>query len=245
MLKGLSAPRPPGQGQASTVRASLTKGLWLFCCYLSVSTNARVAGTEIPSTPTPLADTRRAGLSAVARASSGETGLIRRVRDAAKQDVHALSSFQRTKAPLASTACLHTDAHRCARSRHPGFPATGSEAAFRLSLSFRRRPLGEPYELTTKLPALSTPCDRPAEQVWRTVPRGEPGRRRPRPKTPHQSASSILRKCDQPVNPDGHRSTDTVEIVERAPSYATASTIRTSRRSRWPLRSTITLPSMA
>jgi hypothetical protein len=29
----------------------------------------------------------------------GETGSFRRVKNAAKQDVHALSSFQRTKAP--------------------------------------------------------------------------------------------------------------------------------------------------
>jgi hypothetical protein len=38
-------------------------------------------------------------LSAVALASSGKTGSFRRTKNAAKQDVHALSSFQRTKAP--------------------------------------------------------------------------------------------------------------------------------------------------
>jgi hypothetical protein len=101
--------------------------LWLFCCYLSVSTNARVTQTEIRSTPTPLADTRRAGLKLRSPSPSTRWSKPPGRRPGKAKRVHALSSFQRTKAPLAALSCFHTDAHRCASPRHPGFPATGSK----------------------------------------------------------------------------------------------------------------------
>jgi hypothetical protein len=50
----------------------------------------------------------------------GETGSFRRVRNAAKQDVHALSSFQRTKAP------------QIQRLNHSGFPQPPDVSGFRL-----------------------------------------------------------------------------------------------------------------
>lgn len=154
MLKGLSARdartgrtnAPPLRGLAS--RASSTKGLRLFC-YLSV---LYVGGHQSPHVSISRLGIRPAVFTAFLKSPVLEPqcrrlildGLVssRRPRRACarrfvRDGVHALSSFQRTKAPVSRS---------CRLSGAPRPP----------SCLLRWRPSGEPYELTACFQPLST-----------------------------------------------------------------------------------------
>ena len=159
-------------------RPSSTKGLWLFC-FLSCIGERQSSRLLPPSralrsapTPTPPADTRRAGF-APTRALRGR-----------RRNVCTL--YLVFKEPR-----LRRPSHR---PRPFGIPEPPS-------LSLRWRPLGEPFELTTPIRACQ-PFLRHAQQVSVNRGVAKPGRRsertftasamrhatqRPRPKAPRQA----------------------------------------------------------
>ena len=143
MLKVLPARSPCGKLRG----ASSTQGLWLLCLYClswlaptSFRTSRRTADTQTgwsfrPSSP----------LNPVARHQAEAQRPNHRARGSVRRNVHALSSFQRTKAPQ-----IHSRIFRDSR------PTCCVQRRFSASLSFRWRPSGEPFKLTTPLSALST-----------------------------------------------------------------------------------------
>jgi hypothetical protein len=128
-------------------RASSTKGLWLFCLLSCIDDRqspdpASFRGASAPHPRQLKLEPQRRQLildglvcpppptePLQAQPASARQALLRRVGDAAKQILHALSSFQRTKAPPAHSGTVQprTGAGR----RFPATFAFASVAPFR------------------------------------------------------------------------------------------------------------------